>query len=124
MVTIGTATRQERLLRLSPPRPESCGAMAMMSTTMARNMSRRNTTALESNTSLKPSPTESTGCMAHGGHWHCDGKKAEETGTITAETTAATAAASTVPTSRAGRTGVEAMMAGATGLVVVCNMIF
>lgn len=70
--------------------------------------------------SLKPSPTESVGCTVHGDHWHCDGKKADGTGT---QTTATTAAASTVPTSGAGHMGgPEAMMAGAMGLAVVYNM--
>ncbi|KAK4446365.1 hypothetical protein QBC34DRAFT_469702 [Podospora aff. communis PSN243] len=71
--------------------------------------------------SLKPSPTESTGCTPHGDHWHCDGKKADETGTAT---TAATAAATTTPaTAAAGRMGLqEAVMAGAMGLAVFYNV--
>ncbi|KAK0657922.1 hypothetical protein B0T16DRAFT_315360 [Cercophora newfieldiana] len=69
--------------------------------------------------SLKPSPTESTGCTPHGDHWHCDGKVNETSAT----TPAATGAVSTTPSSGAGRFGVqEVIMTGAMGLAVFYNI--
>jgi len=66
--------------------------------------------------SVKPSPTESAGCENHGNHWHCDGKKAEETA---AKTGSAGAASTSSSSSGSCQTGVnKAAMVGVMGLAV------
>lgn len=72
--------------------------------------------------SLKPSPTESFGCTAHGDHWHCEGRVgASATGTGTSRSSSTAGAAS--PTSGVGRAqavgfGFGIVAAAAVGLAL------
>ncbi|KAM7188476.1 hypothetical protein V8F33_010626 [Rhypophila sp. PSN 637] len=60
--------------------------------------------------SIKPSPTGSVGCVAHGDHWHCDGPATATPTQSAAETGAVASGVSTVPTS-AGTAGTQHGMA-------------
>ncbi|KAK4210655.1 hypothetical protein QBC37DRAFT_29303 [Rhypophila decipiens] len=59
---------------------------------------------------IKPSPTGSVGCVAHGDHWHCDGPATATPTQSATETGAIASGVSTVPTS-AGTAGIQHGMA-------------
>ncbi|KAK4647418.1 uncharacterized protein QC761_101320 [Podospora bellae-mahoneyi] len=75
--------------------------------------------------SIKPSPTESYGCEAHGDHWHCDGHRTASSTLIAVTTTntgadseAATTTSSTSTAGAAQITGLS-LAAGVAAIIAM-----
>ncbi|AEO59560.1 hypothetical protein MYCTH_2307967 [Thermothelomyces thermophilus ATCC 42464] len=65
--------------------------------------------------SLKPSPTESYGCVAHGDHWHCEGPiTASSAGTASTLATTTITSSSTPAASSIGTTDAAAASSTST----------